>query len=88
MAASKANPRIEALCANLDQAATISGVSRWTWRSMAYSGQVESIKIGRRLLIPLTEISRVMTEGRRPRADGLPAGVPSGKRPRHRTEAA
>jgi hypothetical protein len=87
MAATKTNSKIEALCANLDQAATISGVSRWTWRSMAYSGQVESLKIGRRLLIPLAEISRVMTEGRRPRRDGLPAGAPSAKQPR-RPEAA
>jgi excisionase family DNA binding protein len=50
------------------EAEQLTGVSRWTWRQMCYSGRIESIKIGRRLLISLSEIDRVVAEGRRPRA--------------------
>jgi hypothetical protein len=83
MTATKASPKIEALNCSLNEAETISGVSRWTWRARAYAGDIESIKVGRRLLIPLSEIHRLLNEGRRPRRDGLPAGVPSsGKRSR------
>jgi hypothetical protein len=48
----------------------VSGLSRWTWRAWAYSGRVASVKAGRRLLIPMAEIRRVMAEGSRPRAEG------------------
>jgi excisionase family DNA binding protein len=44
-----------------------TGVSRWTWRRMAYDGRVASVKLGTRLLIPLAEIERVLQEGARPR---------------------
>ena len=76
--------------ASVDQCEIISGVSKWTWRSYAYHGKIESYKIGSRLLIPLAEVRRVLTEGRRPRTDGLPAGAPSAKqrhRDRHVTKA-
>jgi hypothetical protein len=49
------------------EAETMTGRSRWTWRRAAYNGEVASCKIGRRLLIPASEIRRVMTEGLRPR---------------------
>jgi|SRR5208282_1241493 len=65
---------------SVDQAEILTGCSRWTWRSYAYRGKVESYKVGARLLIPLSEIRRVIAEGRRPRADGLAAGEPSAKR--------
>jgi hypothetical protein len=45
--------------------------SRWTLRQWAYTGRIESVKIGGakgRLLIPVAEIERVIEEGRRPRA--------------------
>jgi hypothetical protein len=51
----------------VDNAEILSGLSRWTWRAWAYSGKVASVKVGRRLLIPVTEIRRVMAEGTRPR---------------------
>jgi len=51
----------------VDQAETFSGRSRWTWRRDAYEGRIASVKVGRRLLIPLSEIRRVMAEGLRPR---------------------
>jgi hypothetical protein len=64
---------------SVDQAEILTGVSKWTWRAYAYKGTVESCKVGARLLIPITEIRRVISEGRRPRVDGLPAGAPSHK---------
>lgn len=50
----------------VDQAEVLSGLSRWTWRRMAYAGKIASVKAGKRLLIPVTEIRRVMSEGYRP----------------------
>ncbi len=43
-----------------------TGLSPWTWRRWAYEGKVASIKVGRRLLIPRSEIERVLAEGLRP----------------------
>jgi hypothetical protein len=51
----------------VDEAETLSGRSRWTWRRDCYEGRVASVKLGRRLLIPMSEIRRVMAEGLRPR---------------------
>jgi hypothetical protein len=45
----------------------ISGISRWSWRRMAAEGHIESVKISSRLLIPLSEVRRVLNEGKRPR---------------------
>jgi hypothetical protein len=49
------------------EAETLSGMSRWSWRSWAYKGTISSTKVGKRLLIPLTEVRRVLAEGTRPR---------------------
>lgn len=46
-----------------------TGLSRWTWRAWAYSGKIASVKAGRRLLIPVAEIRRIMAEGTRPRVE-------------------
>jgi|HubBroStandDraft_6_1064221.scaffolds.fasta_scaffold3470922_2 hypothetical protein len=43
-----------------------SGLSRWTWRRLAYDGRIASSKVGKRLLIPVDEIDRVLAEGYRP----------------------
>jgi hypothetical protein len=54
------------------EAAIVYPFSAWTFRNWAYRGLVSSIKIGRRygrLLIPISEIERVLAEGTRPRAD-------------------
>jgi len=40
--------------------------SAWTWRRDAYAGRVASVKIGRMLLIPRSEIDRIMRENLRP----------------------
>lgn len=45
----------------------LTGVSRWTWRRWAYDGKVSSVKLGKRLLIPSSEITRLVSENTRPR---------------------
>ena len=45
------------------------GLSIWTLRKRAYEGNVASVKIGAKLLIPESEIERVIREGMRPRRD-------------------
>lgn len=43
------------------------GISIWTLRARAYARQIASVKIGKKLLIPGSEIERVIREGMRPR---------------------
>ena len=50
----------------VDQAEVMSGLSRWTWRHYAYAGKIASVKAGKRLLIPVSEIRRIMSAGYRP----------------------
>lgn len=45
----------------------LTGISRWTWRRWAYDGKIASVKLGKRLLIPCAEISRLVAENTRPR---------------------
>ena len=47
-------------------AETRTGVSRWTWRRWAYDGKGGSGKLGKRLLIPVAEIDRLVSENTRP----------------------
>ena len=61
------NMKIEAVYVGVGDAETLTGVSRWTWRRWAYDGKVESVKLGKRLLIPRAEISRLVNENTRPR---------------------
>jgi len=58
---------VEAELLGVAEAEIATGISRWTWRAWAYSGKVSSVKLGRRLLIPVAEIRRVIAEGTRPR---------------------
>lgn len=47
----------------------VSGESPWTWRARAYAGVVASVKMGganSRLLIPLSEVQRLIAQGTRP----------------------
>ena len=50
----------------VDDAEAMTGLSRWTWRKYAYEGRIASTKVGRRLLIPVSEIERIMMQGLRP----------------------
>lgn len=47
----------------------ITGRSRWSWRRDAYEGKIASVKLGAKLLIPISEIRRVIAEGTRPRLE-------------------
>lgn len=53
----------------VSEAETLTGVSKWTWRRWAYDGKVASVKLGKRLLIPVSEIRRILAEGTRPRVE-------------------
>jgi excisionase family DNA binding protein len=44
-------------------------ISIWTARQWAYSGKIASCKAGKHLLIPASEVSRLITENTRPRLD-------------------
>lgn len=46
-----------------------TGISRWTFRRWAYDGKIASHKLSRRLLIPVSEVRRVLAEGMRPRSE-------------------
>jgi excisionase family DNA binding protein len=48
-------------------AAQTLGISVWTLRKKAYEGAIASVKIGVKLLIPESEIERLIREGTRPR---------------------
>ena len=50
----------------VDKAEQIYGLSRWTFRRWAYDGTISSVKLGRRLLVPVEEIERVVVKGTRP----------------------
>ena len=62
-----ADPAVEKNYWSVDDAASYSGLSKWFWRRKVYSGAVESVKAGTRLLIPVSEIHRVLSNGKRPR---------------------
>jgi hypothetical protein len=64
-----AKPVIERRYRSVKEAEEYSGLSAWFWRRAAYAGRVESAKIGSRLLIPVSEIDRVLSEGKRPRLE-------------------
>jgi hypothetical protein len=48
------------------EAEAMTSRSRWSWRRDAYNGTIASVKIGTRLLIPISEIRRVLAENTRP----------------------
>ena len=56
---------------SVNEAEVLTGRSRWSWRKDAYSGRVSSVKVGRRLLLPVSEIRRILAEGTRPRVEQL-----------------
>lgn len=59
----------EAQFLGVAEAEMLTGVSRWTWRRWVYDGRVASVKLGKRLLIPVGEIERLVSENTRPRLD-------------------
>lgn len=69
MTGKESKKAVEPELVGVQDAETMTGLSRWTWRAWAYSGRVASVKAGRRLLIPVAEIRRVIEEGTRPRVE-------------------
>ncbi len=71
--AKKKAPRspVEREFISCEEAEHITGMSRWTWRRNCYDGVVSSVKIGRRLLIPMTEMRRVIAEGTNTRGTAM-----------------
>jgi hypothetical protein len=58
---------IETELVSVQGAETMTGRSRWSWRRDAYEGRIASVKLGARLLIPVSELRRVIAENTRPR---------------------
>jgi hypothetical protein len=59
--------KVEPEYVSVQGAETITGRSRWSWRRDAYEGKIASVKLGAKLLIPISEIRRVIAENLRPR---------------------
>lgn len=58
-------PSSQRLLSIKDFAASV-GISVWTVRGWAYSGRLASVKLGARLMIPTTELDRLIEENLRP----------------------
>jgi hypothetical protein len=50
----------------VDDAETLTGRSKWSWRRDAYMGKIGSAKVGRRLLLRLSDVRQFMDAGYRP----------------------
>ena len=61
--------KIEPELLGMVDAEAMTGRSRWSWRRDCYSGTVASVKIGRRLFVPISEVRRVISENTRPRLE-------------------
>jgi hypothetical protein len=64
---SKVDRKIQPELLGMTDAEAMTGRSRWSWRRDCYSGAVASVKIGRRLFVPISEVRRVIAENTRPR---------------------
>ena len=64
MSETKRNMKAEYL--GVAEAESLTGVSRWTWRRWAYDGKISSVKLGKRLVIPASEIERLVAQNTRP----------------------
>lgn len=51
---------------SVDEAEHLSGRSKWSWRRDAYDGRVGSTKVGKRLLLRLSEVRSYMEANYRP----------------------
>ena len=72
--------KVETEYVSVQGAETMTGRSRWSWRRDAYEGRIASVKLGAKLLIPISEIRRLVAENTRPRivdkaANSYGAGV-------------
>ena len=63
---SETSRKIKAEYLGVTEAESMTGVSRWTWRRWAYDGKIASVKLGKRLVIPASEIERLIAKNTRP----------------------
>jgi excisionase family DNA binding protein len=47
------------LSVGLEEAQTLTGISTHTWRKLVKEGKVRAARVGRRILIPTSELQRV-----------------------------
>jgi excisionase family DNA binding protein len=66
--------RIKSRFVSCADAGALTGLSRQTWWLLVKDGVVEHIRIGERILIPRSEIDRLIAEGRRPRKSEVSHG--------------
>jgi hypothetical protein len=59
--------KVETELVSVQSAEIMTGRSRWSWRRDAYEGKIASVKLGAKLLIPISEVRRVIAENTRPR---------------------
>jgi len=64
--------KVETELVSVQGAEKMTGRSRWSWRRDAYEGKIASVKLGAKLLIPVSEIRRVIAESTRPRLTKTP----------------
>jgi hypothetical protein len=55
---------------SFEEAARQSSTTHWSWRTWASRGLVKTVKVGRRRLIPASEVDRVCREGVRDEKNG------------------
>lgn len=63
---------------SVEDCASLAPMSPWWWRRAAYSGKIASTKLpgkNGRLLIPVSEVNRILAEGMRPRVDNTAASA-------------
>ena len=58
---------------NVEQAAELLGISRWTVRSYIKTGKLKAVRLGRRVLLEESELERLVDEGRKQVDRGLVA---------------
>ena len=51
------------LSVGLQEAQEMTGVSHFTFRRMVKNGKIRAVRVGRRLLIPITELEKLVKPG-------------------------
>jgi excisionase family DNA binding protein len=59
----KGKKEMTQLSVGLVEAEQMTGVSRHTWRMMVKQNKVRAARVGRRILIPMSELERVTKPG-------------------------
>ena len=60
-------PTVEREYLSCSEAQGCTGVSAWTWKQYALKGRISCVKVGKRTLLPVSEVRRVLAEGYQPR---------------------